>query len=328
MGVSSAGLLVVVSLFLGGASATIAVSAYSLLLPLLLVWYGLRPLDGLLVCFGADAVNGVLLFVHHRRKLQPRQLQMVLGGAFMAALVAPVAALWFGIGFLKRHGHGMKSTTCLISVLMGLGFLVKWHRLRQRYLEGLGPSGIEDEPDLLQTTSLDAPMLPGNQAQEQQDVEGGQQLEPNASALESDSCPELVDGKMYEVETPKLVLSAAFIFTLSVLAGVIGFTGGNAFAILFIAVFRWSHLASTGSGGFMSASLALGLFFAYLADRDASLKTAAPYMAVVLPCCAVGVLISSWFVKKVSEHNLNLIVAAVLILVGFATLIISLTVVD
>mmetsp|Transcript_4286 Transcript_4286/g.6329 ORF Transcript_4286/g.6329 Transcript_4286/m.6329 type:complete len:300 (-) Transcript_4286:1129-2028(-) len=271
----------------GVSSASLAVSAYSVLLPVLANGFSLTPVEALFVCFAIDCLNGFMIGARYRKRLKPKYYRQVFVGCAIVALVACLVAATIGIRFIKRHGEKVKHGVAYIDFLMGLGFLYKFYK-----------HGNTDDDDA-SDADVEQPLL------EEEDGGGPVPIELDIGGNET-----------IESACSKFACTVGYFTIVAAVAGIIGFGGGNAFAIYYIIVYKWETISSTGASGFLSGFMTLSLLITYGCSGYVRLGHVTMYVLICLPTDIIGVILASRFAKQLSEQALCAFVAVMLFGIG------------
>lgn len=334
----------------GMASASLAISAYSVLLPVLLV--RMPALDALFVCFALDAVNGACIFVQYRHKLEASSIRPVLTGAAVVMVVSSSVALAFGIDFISSHQSKLKSAVALADFAMGGGFLYRYYRCKakERVQEPEPSDGLLEQAQAPVTTHLlleealltsaaridndedededdDVLMLQGEVADRADAV-----VEDEMDAMSVVSMQEeisMVRGflerrdALFDVKF-KQVFSLVYLVVIAGLAGVIGFGGGNAFAIYYIVVHSMETVTATCASGLISGLMTLSLMVVYAGSDSVDVANVFKVIAIALPSDIAAVYVTSHYVaKNMSETAICALVAGLFFVIGTFALIFS-----
>jgi uncharacterized membrane protein YfcA len=106
----------------GVAFATLAVSSWTLVVPILLVAAQSSPPNALFVCFVVDLCNGIFLAVRYRR-LVDWSAVLIVGG--IAVLCCAASSLFVGIRFVRTHDELLRNGSTFGNYAGGLIFLAR-----------------------------------------------------------------------------------------------------------------------------------------------------------------------------------------------------------
>ncbi|GBG32843.1 Hypothetical Protein FCC1311_090682 [Hondaea fermentalgiana] len=363
----------------GVASASLAVSAYGTLLPVLATGFGIHVLDALFVCFVVDCVNGALVCARYRQRLTARTIWPMLSGACIAVTAAVLVATSFGIELLRSHEGKLKGGVAITDFIMGFGFMVRYYRHRNGSIPNsdtasmdMGSALLHHEDEAVEliesesTTSYDAnedlhehnvgaledatPSADVVIEASDDESEGGDhdeagvpstRLPASRTNAEDDAFVEIMDEVLEdEASCVKTMLTKARIFTLGVaepktcftflylaflgsLSGMIGFGGGNAFAIYYIIVYKWSTITATCASAFISGFMTFGLLVCFLASGVVHLDQIVHLLIIALPCDMAAVLLTSHYAKNMSEQAICFLVSMLFFGIGTFVVIFS-----
>ena len=106
----------------GVSFATLAVSSWTLVVPILLVAAATQPPNALFICFVIDLCNGIFLALRYRR-LVDWSAVFVLGG--IAVLCCVASSLFVGIRFVRTHDELLRNGSTFGNYAGGLIFLAR-----------------------------------------------------------------------------------------------------------------------------------------------------------------------------------------------------------
>mmetsp|Transcript_24375 Transcript_24375/g.39051 ORF Transcript_24375/g.39051 Transcript_24375/m.39051 type:complete len:351 (-) Transcript_24375:114-1166(-) len=115
---------------------------------------------------------------------------------------------------------------------------------------------------------------------------------------------------------PRACFTMLYIAFLGSLSGMIGFGGGNAFAIYYIMVFEWSTLAATCASSFISGCMTFSLILSFLANKAVDVSEISHLVAISLPCDIIALLLASHYARRMSEQAICLVVAILFFSIG------------
>jgi len=300
-------LLAALSLFTGVASASLAVSSFTTVLPVLVSAFDIPPLQGLFVVFVLDSVNGVFLFFRYKQKLPDDAPRKILYGLVLSTTAAVLSAHFRGIKFIEGNESVIRGGISALLFILGIAFFFKSYRLWLREkMEGpaaielaVGPGSLED----------------GKRAGAGAVVRPETSISSETSVYD-DTSPVIRWIKYIAIA----IFEVGFLVGTGLFAGFFGFGGGNAFAILYIAVYGWETIPATAVSGLLSAVMVFSLVLVYHFEDIIDVDAVTEPLYVALPCDVIALVVMAGFAIHLSERKLSLFVGVLLFLLGiFAT---------
>jgi len=207
-----------------------------------------------------------------------------------------------GIEFVKSHEDRFKHGVTYFSFIIAFVLLFKAYRIWRS-------SPITDSPEIMRVPLLDL-----------DDVETV--VIPDAVYMELEDASSEIGNEEGQVNA--VISSVCFFGIMSCFSGVVGFGGGNAYAMYFILVLKWPVTKSTSASGLISASVMLSMVVLYIwSGVIVDPNKVSLVLGICLPVDFVVNVFTCFHMKELSEHVLMFLVGVIFVIIGAAAAILA-----
>mmetsp|Transcript_10824 Transcript_10824/g.13076 ORF Transcript_10824/g.13076 Transcript_10824/m.13076 type:complete len:231 (-) Transcript_10824:1596-2288(-) len=215
-----------------------------------------------------------------------------------------VVAQFIGLHFVHQHEKRLKSGVGIMDFILAGIFFRKFFTLRG--------SENEEESELNENYAPipeSAEDTPNSSYEEQEDTTS----HPLSSQNES----------LPPVFSKRMAMVVIIVFFFASLSGLIGFSGGNGYTVVWMLLFRWNTLSSTSVGSFFTIFTMSGIAIVYESNKKVNWREGEYYILISLATNVLTVLIVARYAKSMPEKWLCFLVGLLCSVIGIFVTIFS-----
>lgn len=346
------GLVVVpIATLIGIATTTIGFTAWTIIVPLFFAGFKKKNFSLFETIFMSvllDCINSALATIVFAKQ---SKVDWPVGLIFACiAILGSLFGLVFSNEFLLKYQEMFKRGLGFVSLVIGISFFFKgymtWRRSKVLLTANLPviqsspdleePQRVSSSKSVVQTESshllntdggLTVPssvvVVSTNSAPAQYQLEGSA-VRTISEADKTKLSSELMENaRQRRRKKLRMLAAVALALVAGVASGLIGFGGGMIFVLLFMGILQKEQLMATGTGCFVMCTLTAWLALIYETGghwlgfaEEIHFLCIWEELLMMLLGGAVGTIIGSFFILRISPYKLNLLVGAVLFVTG------------